>query len=85
MWNEVCDIYSPDAELDNESKLYEYKILENYDWDYSINKYTGIVIANTEDEAIDKALKDCGVVYGSAEVEEISEIDGYKIKLEKIK
>lgn len=71
--------------MQNKPKLYKYTILENYDDDCEVNSYSGVVITDDEEEAIDKALKDCGVVYASVEVEEIIEVDGYKIKLEKIK
>ena len=71
--------------MQNKPKLYKCTILENYDDDCETSRYIGIVIANDEEEAIDKALKDCGVVYASIEVEETTQIDDYKIKLEKIK
>lgn len=85
MWNEVCDIYSPDAELDNEPKLYKYTVRDYNSYDYKIDKYEGIVIANGKEEAENKSLKDCCIIYGGVEVEEIYNIDGYKIKLEEIK
>lgn len=48
---------------------------------------SGLVVAETEEKAIknfEESLDEYGIWYGSVYIEEITEIDGYKIVLEEI-